>query len=897
MEKQVSKEKIQEILKNNPEFAKTLASQESIRKSTNPVRVFDKFKDAKAVLGLMSPITDSEKGILLPIPKDSKDLGSGIFGNDIVISYLTGKKDVSIGLDELELGSDAFEINSEITTIKYDKEFHFIRLLIIKKDVSGKFHTISHVEGKDLYTCGKHLTCIKDCGAESKVSPAEDPVVYIDISPENKYISFSGKGSPENVVEKFGKNDKEQWYIVPIVLNNETRESTFQLITDSWNKKHDEFIEKLVSGYKEEEASKIKECIKENNLIDGNKLFDIGLALFDLDNNIVYPVTNAIESNTKIADILDIASSLFPKYGDEYFAKDGITVDEESKLPTLNKKDIDNLKIVGVDSEFITSLVEIAKNAFQVSTTTLEKYDESTRKAIRSEAYDAECRAILDIENKEWFKAFEDDQPAMEKFTAMNNDINSSEQSIEDVFQQFASLQVTSKRISAKVNNGEFKNMYMQLCNSYFDSFYEKTIYGNAAEDASVNISAFPKLIEIINKDFKDNEEFLSKKIALSLQGTLYCDTSKDKFGNEHDNLFEKTASAMNILGDVGSIPDDNISIDEINKRIADVVFIRYNFIDSLSRTAFKFVSKIYPEILKVASSTYNDADEEKSKEYIKSLGINTDNEDLKKLVDSIIENIKDLRNEVVLMLEDDNSFTKAKKANELYAVALGGNKAKNKYRAAEIIGRYAVLANNTSYLNAIVEGLGILSDPSKEELNDSDYVIEDSGTRKVITLSEYKALTDEQKKNFSVYKKLSKDEIVDVATDYLLRLMFTTTFMLEFIRIAHKYSDKVDDIVKNDAHKKADKVDGEQMFVSELSMMVPSISAIETAEFKEDGSIDLESVVPSSMKVKLGTNAVEDVLKGFDKKENLVIARTEYLKACLEFVDKVLNICNVDIK
>lgn len=896
MEKQVSKEKIQEVLKNNPEFAKTLESQESIRKSTNPVRVFDKFDDARAVLGLMKPLDgDNPRGdarILLPIPKDSKDLGSGIFGDDVVISYLTGKKSVSIGLDKLALKEDAFLVDSSITTIKYDKEFHFIRLLIIKKDVSGKFHTISHVESKDLYSCGKHEICIKDCGKESNVTPADEPILYIDISPENKYISFSGKPSPEKVAEKFGQDGKEQWYVVPLVMSAEARSSTFQLIEDSWAKKHDEFIEKLVSGYKEEEANKIKESIKENKFIDDNPLFDKGLALFDIDNNIVYPVTNAIEANNGSADVLDIASSLFPKYGDEYIAKDSVVVDEESKLPTLSKKDIDNLKIVGVDAEFIAQLIEIAKNAYNVSAATISKYDDETKKNIRSGAYDAECRAILDIENREWFKAFEEEAPAMEKAVEMENDIKSSEQNIEDVFQQFASLQITSKRISAKVNNGEFKNMYMQLCNSYFNSFYVKTF-----PEEEVNISAFPKLIKLINKDFKDNDEFLAKKLALTLQGTLYCDTTKDKFGNEHDNLFEKTATAMNILGDVGSIPEDNISIDEINKRIADLVFIRYNYIDSLSRTAFKFVSKVYPEILKTASSTFNDADEEKSKEYVKSLGIDISDAELQKKVDHIKAEISNLRNEVKLMLGDDNSFVKAKKANDLYAVALGGNKARNKYRAAEIVGRYAVLANNTSYLNAIVEGLGILSDPSKEELNDANYVIEDSGTRKPITVSEYNALNEDQKKNFTVYKKLSKDEIGDVATDYLLRLMFTSAFILEFIRIAHKYSEKVDDIVKNDAHKKSEKVDGEQMFVSELSMMVPSISVIETAEIKEDGSVDTESIVPSSMKVKLGTNAVEDVLEGLDKKENLIEARKVYLTECLNFVDFVVSLVDVDIK
>lgn len=897
MEKQVSKEKIQEILKNNPEFAKTLESQESIRKSTNPVRVFDRFDDAKATLGLMKPLIekDHEENILLPIPKNSKDLGSGIFGDDLVISYLTGKKSVSIGLDKLVLNQDAFPIDSEITTIKYEHEFHFIRLLIIKKDVSGKFHTITHIENKDLYSCGKHEICINDCGKDSKITPADEPILYIDVSPENKYISFSGKASPNKVIEKFGKDDKEQWYIVPLVLNNETRNSTLQLIENSWDKKHDEFINRLVSGYKEEEVNKIKECIKSNNFIDGNPHFDKGLALFDLDNNFVYPISNAIEANNGSADVLDIVSSLFPKYGDEYISKNSVKIDEESKLPILDKKDIDNLKIVGVDSEFITSLVKIAKNAYTTSANILEKYDDNTRKNIRSKAYDAECRAIIDIENKEWFKAFEDEASAMDEFTVMNADINSSEQNIEDVFQQFASLQITSKRISTKVNNGEFKNMYMQLCNTYFDSFYHK-YFPEHSEDTSLNISAFPKLLRLINKDFKDNNEFLTKKIALTCKNTLIVDTNKDKFGNECDNLFEKTASAMNILGDVNSIPDGNIPIDELNKRIADIVFIRYNYIDSLSRTAFKFVSKLYPEILKVASSTFNDTNDNRSKEYIKTLGINTDNKEWQKKVDSIKHGIENARKEVERLIET-NAFTNGKKANDLYAIALGGNKAKNKYKAAEIIGRYAVIANNTSYFNAIVEGLGILSDPSKEELNDSNYVIEDSGTRKPITLSEYNTLNSEQKKNFSVYKKLSRSEIVDVATDYLLRLMFTSTFMLEFIRIARKYADKVDDIVKNDAHKRSEKVDSEQMFVAELSMMVPSISVIETAEIKDDGSIDLESVVPSSMKVKLGTNAVEDVLNGLDKKENLIASRNVYITECLDFVNQVIKTLDVDVK
>ena len=70
-------------------------------------------------------------------------------------------------------------------------------------------------------------------------------------------------------------------------------------------------------------------------------------------------------------------------------------------------------------------------------------------------------------------------------------------------------------------------------------------------------------------------------------------------------------------------------------------------------------------------------------------------------------------------------------------------------------------------------------------------------------------------------------------------------------------------------------------MFISEIGLFVPCISVLETG-----GDKTISELVPNDMKIKLGTNAVDDALKTLDNKTQLTSSRYQYLVESLKMID-----------
>lgn len=893
----VSQEELKEVLNKNPEFAKKLMAQQQIKEASSvPVKIFKSYEEAKSTLGFLEPtmidFTDEDK----LKTKTSKKFGSGIIkGRTQLLPYFTGKNEVSFPLD-----LNLIKVANGKNEFNYTDIFEIARILLIKKD-EDVFTTVTHVDLENLVHVGKHylykFSAVPFIKGHENIASSAKYDIYVNASPENKSIKIDTEISDSLI------DTKEEFYIAPIVISWYKKSEILANINDMWNNKKSEFLTKLTDGYTDKQKEKISVAIDKvtvNKEVTFGELtndvgFSKGMALYYLDRNEVSPIQDGITENSGDADYLNIVSNLYPKYGEEWIDLDDVVLDNH-KMPVLNASDLKCLKIVGVTEE-------LAKNIYASGITSLQTASETVDNAVvpkneLSDIAEAECRLIVVLDGDNWKSAMDNvyvsepeeisDYDLMLKRSSQNSIVADAQKTIYDIKQQFAVLQKTAKRIELKVNSGEFSNIYMVLCNEYFYSLYKHTL--NIEDEQFFNSSVFPMFIELFNDDYKKNKDFLFKKIRDTAANTINCNTSKDKFGNSVDNLFDKFASIIDDFVDFDAIPN-NLSDEESLKAVMDQVFIRFKYIDNISKTPYKFVIKLCPELSKVFSSKNDDFDKavDKSKEYASQIGLNSITKSDGDWSNTPLPKYKTAHDEINESIV--NNISRIKKAYLDYLKVLNENKSKHRMDKARTFAKFAVYFTLYAYIESIdTKLLPVDEKLSDENIKQEIYIVKDSITDKEISKEDYLAFDENKRKNYTIFKKLNSDEVNDLITDYYLRVLFLSAFVVLYTRLLGKYENYIKEFSKN----KDLEVNASKMLVSELGLFVPSIAALEYPNFTSENlkdKIDFKSIIPIESKIKLGSTAVDNILKDLDNPEKLIEARKRYLLASSRYSENILNI------
>ena len=891
----ISKQQLDSIMKSNPDLAKRIVSGDAIKdSSSNPTYIFTKFSEAKQLLGFLDfrqltdpePTTDEEREshVYHINIAECFDFGSAVISdkeNEELFAGLVGKRNISIGFtDSINSLSTLVDLKRQDAgkyDITYDKEIVPIRFCFVLRN-GMKFKTIGHVDRDSMCRVGKYLVYKNEVVIDKNKDGTQSFVIYIKCNPEKGTVSFHAD---------IGDNDI---YVIPLVISKEFRDSTIESFKKTWEEKEQEFKDRLTSGYSDEDKAKICEYFKTSKVFESDH-FSKASAIFALNNEKVYRIEDAIESNTKKVDVLNIVSALFPRFGEEYvdLEKEKIVFDENTGLPTLTEADVHNLKIVGLTSEMIKAIIGAASSTYSLAKSVLEGITEEKRKEITAESYDAECKMIVELDNDNWYEVLDEGYEAVYTLHDLNESEKSSKENIEDGIQGIASLQLTSRRIAAKVEGGEFKNMYMQLCNTYFKELYIKLLEIN--KEDFVNHTPFCQFFELVNARNKDNEDFITDKIRSCLDNTFHLNIDRNKHGIVPYNLFEAASDMAYDLFDKEAIPV-NISEGEESKKIMDLMFTRLNYIDTLSRTPYKFIGRCFPEIFSIDPKQNNDIAKESADKYFAEMfngsdltGINEEQEYLKANLPALREKLS----KYITYAEENNVFTNLLEELNKLANKFENTKCKTSIDKAKLFAKYFVYLNMYEYIDSLATGCGKTDTPIEEiekiENYNEIYSVEMNGKRHPI--SEYKKIVEalgsnKERVNVVIIKNLTHDEKVNILLDLNLRAALLSEFIISSNYLSAKYVDFVEHAVKSTSNKTVKEYG--KMFISQFSLFVPAISVL------EESFENISDVIPSDIKVKLGTDAVADAVKDMDNKEKLTAARVTYAKESFKFVARAIK-------
>lgn len=882
----ISKEQLESIMKSNPEFAKRVVSGNAIKQaSTNPTRIFSTFEEAQTVLGLarfnlVKPFAANEKpeDNKVTVPENCFDFGSGSLQLDgklkNLIEYLTGKSMVSIALsgNNLDERSDIINLKKEpYAEIEYTEPVTPIRFCFATI-ADGKFKTIAHLDFADIPVVGKYrVTQFKLIDETNKNDPSKNFTIDISIDDNGKRMFFA--------LNEESINTDTPLFIIPIAVTTAAIEQNEKYIEDKWNEKKDEFVSKLVEGYetlKEEITDYVKKCTE-------NKGFSKALAVYAIEHNEVYAIQDAIETNVGAVDTLTISTAMFPRYGDEYIdlKEHDIAIDEELGLPIITDQDVNNLKIIGFDKDLTKQIVAAALESYTMTKQVIESNTEEQHTALTNESYDAECRLIVDLGTERWRKSLAENFGAIKEAKTHEKTIRNAEEHIESIKQQLASLQMTSRRVAAKVANGEFTNVFAQLCDTYLHDLYKTLIKDGLAKDS------YNQYLEIINDRTEKNLDFVTTRINSSIKNTLALNFKNDKYGNKPISLYGLVESFAGDLFDADAIPD-NIPEAEADKRIMDLIFNKYKFIDSLSRTPYKFAARLFPEVFNLDPSVNLEEAKKKAAEYAAELGI--DIEEFKSLCSDLYNSVKDkldgIRNCSVHMPSEEIDWNGVKDELNKVSVKFNNAKCSGPYSKAKLFAKYYILLNSYEYADSISTGLGRSSIDLNEvkalpETERAMYTIECDGKNYTVDAFEEMTKKDAEKvPTFVILKKLTDQEKVNIERDFLLRSALLSHFMISTSWCLSKYVDHCSTLLK-DSHTKMTSEYG-KMFVSELGIFVPCLSVLETGSEPTD-------VIPNDMKIKIGTDAVEAAIDGLKDKEERTASIRRYLVNSFKFIDVAL--------
>lgn len=896
------------VMKENPEIAKRMELQKSVQEANSTIKIFNKFEEAKKIFGFMDPITEVKE---LDNTAETFLLGTGLVSikenqKNIFVPYLTGKPSVNIALDNLKDITTSKVVDTN-KTIEYPNKIKVFRILFLtdekievgkgeEKEIKTQYRVLTHIDSDDIVKLGNHLICKKNVpfAKDPATQLSVEDVVYIDI--DNNKLTFTKE-----------KDDNNNVYIVPIVISEEAYRSTIDNINNEWNKIKDGFIDKLIDGYTDPQKVELKKYLTSKNIIsDENPYFDKAFAIFSYNNNQVIPLVDAINTNADgiMVDELNVTSNLFPKYGDENINADMYEFDKTSGLPVFDRKDLHNLKIIGLTDEMIKSLLDTGALSLNTADEIIKNHTEEERKNILNKSYDSECRCITALfENKDvpLWKLVEDNETDFSNVFELDNFDKTLDESVnhkKDIIHQMCELKNTAMRVQQKIDSGEFTNMYSSICNNYFNDFYAHTLETLDVDKDAFDPSTFPKFIKLINLDFakfnKDNDTFLKDKMSKAFINTFEVNNTRDKFGKLPTSIFTLNEDFVSSIVDISVIPE-NISDSEKYDRIFQQVFTKFDFIKSVAKRPFNFITKVYPNIKEalIGHETTNDF------KYADGIGIGAfaKSEECIELANKIAAAIKDIRKE---SYTEDNKYLYVTANDKLtkFSSSLDKRKAKSMRDVAKIGASYVAILENHNYLESITSRLSVYEEDVKnipDERKDT-YFIRDTKTNKDFNISEYDTLVEKETgtlpEGYLVLHKTNDEENRSIVLDFILKNRLNIAFVLMMNRLSGRFIDYVVEKSRKTHTLKNKEIDNfDNLFSSVTSLLVPSISALEDENIDISSEhIEISELFPNDAAIKLGVDAVKDILKDLQNKDNLINARKEYLKQCLEYVWEIVS-------
>ena len=135
-------------------------------------------------------------------------------------------------------------------------------------------------------------------------------------------------------------------------------------------------------------------------------------------------------------------------------------------------------------------------------------------------------------------------------------------------------------------------------------------------------------------------------------------------------------------------------------------------------------------------------------------------------------------------------------------------------------------------------------------------------------------------------------EENRSIVLDFILKNRLNIAFVLMMNRLSGRFIDYVVEKSRKTHTLKNKEIDNfDNLFSSVTSLLVPSISALEDENIDISSEhIEVSELFPNDAAIKLGVDAVKDILKDLQNKDNLINARKEYLKQCLEYVWEIIS-------
>lgn len=900
------------VMKENPELAKRMELQRSVEEDSKPIKVFENYNDAKALFGFMDPVLgDGESAKELTDSSTPLLLGTGLVNikenkKNIFIPYLTGKDNVNIALNKFA-DVTSIKVTDKNRTLEYPNDIKLFRILILtdeqfevgkceEKETRTRYRVLTHVDSDDFVKFGNHFVCKKQVpfSKDPNTSLSVEDTIYIDI--DNNKITFVKD-----------KDDDNNVYVIPIVLSADAYNSIVANVDTEWDKIKDDFIEKLIDGYTDPQKIELRKYLTSKNVVNSeNPYFDKATAVFAYNNGKVIPLVDAINTNVDgvVIDELNVISNLFPKYGDENINTELFELDETNKLPKFEKKDINNLKIIGFDENMLKSIIDTCVITMNTANEIIANHTDEERKNILTKSYDSECRCItLLFENKdkpisELMDENEEDFQNVFELANFDKLLDESLEHKKDILHQLCDLKLASMRVQSKIDSGEFTNMYSNVCNNYFSEFYERVLKNNGLENDKIDISIFPKLIKMFNLDFAkfeaDNDTFLKDKLRDSYKNTLDVNVTRNKFGSLPSSLFTLNENFVDSIIDLSAIPE-NISDEEKYNKILQQVFTKFDYIKSIAKRPFNFITKVYPSV----RESLIGHDVSNTSEYAELLGIYdfASSSECMDIVNKIVDKIKTIRatsynaDNVQVYNDRNNKLTK-------YSTSLDKRKAKSLRDVAKIGANYVAVLENHNYLESITTRLSVYEENVKNipEEKLSEYFIKNTKDDTEYNISEYDKLVEKTgtlPEGYIVLHKTSDEENLSIVLDFVLKSFINIAFIMMISRLSGKFVDFIVEKAKNSYTLKNKEIGNlDRMFATSTSLMVPSISALEdeNVDLSHD-HIEISELFPNDAAIKLGVDAVKNILKDLQTKDNLIEARKEYLKECLTYVWTIVSV------
>lgn len=885
--KPLTREQVEKLVKENPQFAAELAKAQKEQAlngdSANSIKTYYNLRTARSELGLLELGKEGSVSAETIDTKNKPHLASGVISDKRFLFTTANKSEFLINFgDEIVENRDFGNIpnkenEASVYFINSNTPSELVRINIVYVN-EEHIETVSHFEKKDCAILGKDkllYTC------ELKTEAKEEGIkahrhAFFNIDPVNNTIKVA--------CDVNGLEDHPgKWIFIPIFVKKSMLDDIDETVNKTYNDSKNDIVLAFIGNVPEDASEETKTryakltSFVESNLY-GNPYVDKYVLVKAYQDKYIIPFKESdfSEENSNEIDEINITGFLFPRFGFE-----NVHIDEseytknELGLPELSAKVKANLKVIGVSKDIMNEIissgnmtVEQAKNEISVANKFLE--DSKTK------IYDAKCKLSLDIDTDNWIQSAYGYAEILIEEVGYNNSITEAEKFIKDTEMQLLSFINTSKRIQGKIDRGEFSNAYLLTCVSQFWEMYFRRL-GNIV-DGGLKPNLLSALYELINFYYiqgDDKDTMIERKNDVFLNTSANMNGAKDKHGNEYRSVASILSDHVNDIIDISDITD-TIPEEEREDEIVTRLTARYEFIKAIATSPLSILYKLYPEIkAAINGKEVTDADKAVAEKYRSEIGFdNIDTDKYRILVESIVSSINVSRAEI----EKDKGVRLAqlavKNANE-FAKKVGSKHVKGVKNKLETYIRSIVIIDNVNYLDPVATGYRAVAETEQLAPDAIVQYFYPANTNSLITVEEYEKLSDEEKKTCVKQVIVSDSDKVNIMLDYIVR----TSLISSVCTILYK--------LFNDYSIKDSKLDSDKMFMSSLSLVVPSLQLLETVNLsKHESPFDPMSVIDGDKKVRFGSSAIKHSLGGIEDEATLRASRSEYILQCLKFVE-----------